>query len=188
MPIRKSLEGPSARPTIRECERFRSKHSLRSCDADHRSGLATSAAEDGAARRRARLRRARVLVAEIDPSLGEVVRRHFHRDAIPRKNSDAVLFHAPGGVGNNLVSILELNTATSIRQHFGHDALELQHFFFRHASSWLSSFFSRRCAKKMGRTKPAPISTQGAGVRQRAFRLTADDLPFLPRSISYVTF
>ena len=51
--------------------------------------------------------RAFVLVAEIDPSLGQVIRRHFDRDAIPGKDADAIFLHLAGGVGEGFVPVVE---------------------------------------------------------------------------------
>src|SRR5262245_53895606 len=80
-------------------------------------------------------RRAHVLVAEVDTTLVEVVRRHFHGHAIAGQDTDAVLFHAPGGIGHDLMPIIELHATARIRQDLRDHTFELQHLFLGHAVS-----------------------------------------------------
>jgi len=72
---------------------------------------------------------------EIDPPFAQVVGGHFHRDFVARQDADPVLLHAPRGIGDHLVTILELDPATSVRKDFRYHAFELEHFFFGHAIS-----------------------------------------------------
>ena len=65
-------------------------------------------------------------------SLFEVVRRHFDRDSIPGQRFDPILFHSSGGVGDELMSIVELNAVTGVGQYLGYETLELQQFFLGH--------------------------------------------------------
>src|SRR4029077_8631610 len=53
--------------------------------------------------------RAHVLVAEVDAALVAVVGGHFHGYAVAGQDADAVLFHAPGGVGDDFMPIVELH-------------------------------------------------------------------------------
>src|ERR1044071_2450627 len=66
-------------------------------------------------------RRRRVLVAEIDPAFCQVVRRHFHRDAIPGENTDPVFLHFAGGVGERFMPVVEAYPEPRIGQelHYG---------------------------------------------------------------------
>src|SRR5262249_29182230 len=78
---------------------------------------------------------ARVLVAEIDAPFVEIIGRHLDGDLIPSQDADAVLLHAPRGIGDHLMPVVELDPAARIRKHLGDDAFELQHLFFGHALS-----------------------------------------------------
>src|SRR5690606_29909036 len=49
------------------------------------------------------------------------------------QNADAVLAHAPGGMGYDFMFILEFDPKHGIRQQFRDHAGELKHFFFRHS-------------------------------------------------------
>src|SRR3954447_16135733 len=75
---------------------------------------------------------ARVLVAEVDAALVEIVRRHLHGHAVASQDADAVLLHPPGCVGDDDVSVVELHAAARVGEDFVHDALELQHLFLGH--------------------------------------------------------
>src|SRR4029079_8026505 len=73
-----------------------------------------------------------VLVAEIDAPFGEIVGRHLDGDFIAGEDADAVLLHASGRVGYNLMSVVELDAAACIGEHLHHHALKLEHLFLRH--------------------------------------------------------
>jgi hypothetical protein len=49
--------------------------------------------------------------------------------AISSQGFDAVLFHSSGGIGNELMSIVELNAVRGVGQDLGDETLELQQFF-----------------------------------------------------------
>src|SRR5690242_6588079 len=76
-----------------------------------------------------------VLVAEIDAALIQIVRRHFHGDAIPGQDTDAVLLHAPRGVGDDFMPVVELHAAARVGQHLSNNTFELKHLFLGHAFS-----------------------------------------------------
>src|SRR6185295_3242969 len=80
-------------------------------------------------------RRAHVLVAEVDTTLVEVVGRHFHGHAVTGQDADAVLFHAPGGIGDDFMPIVELHATARVRQDLRDHTFELEHVFLGHAVS-----------------------------------------------------
>src|SRR5262252_6715018 len=49
----------------------------------------------------------------------------------PRPGFDPILFHSSGGVGNELMSVVELNAITGVGQYLSHETLEFQEFFLR---------------------------------------------------------
>ena len=57
-----------------------------------------------------------LLEAECDPTLGEIIGRHLDIDAIACQHADAVLAHLAGGMGQNLVLIIELHSKHRIGQ------------------------------------------------------------------------
>ena len=70
-----------------------------------------------------------------------------------RENADAVLLHAARGVGDHLVTVVELDAAAGVGEHFRDHAFEFQHLFLRHQVS------SARCrasaaAPAAGRSYP----------------------------------
>jgi hypothetical protein len=73
-----------------------------------------------------------ILVAEDQSPLFQIIGRYFYRHAIPSQRLDSVLFHSPGCVGYQLVSVIELNAITGIGQNFCYETLEFQKFFFCH--------------------------------------------------------
>src|SRR5690606_24422964 len=68
-------------------------------------------------------------------ALGQVIGRHLDQHAVARENTDTILTHAAGGVGNDLVLVLKLHTKHGVGQEFGDDTGELQKFFFGHRVS-----------------------------------------------------
>ena len=55
-------------------------------------------------------------VAERDAALGQVIGREFERDTVTRDDADVVFAHFPGGVGNDLVTILHAKAQISLKQ------------------------------------------------------------------------
>src|ERR671919_414682 len=76
-----------------------------------------------------------LLEAVGDPTAGQIIRRHFHRDAIARQDANAILAHAPGGMGENLMLVLKLHAKHGVGQHFGHGAAELDQVLLGHPAS-----------------------------------------------------
>src|SRR5262249_22236365 len=66
-----------------------------------------------------------VLVAEDQPPLLEVVGRHLDGDTVACQRLDAVLLHLAGGVGNDLVSGIELHPIPRVGKDLGHESFEL---------------------------------------------------------------
>ncbi len=100
-------------------------------------------------------RRARVLVAEVDAALVEVVGRHLHGHLVAGQDADAVFLHPSRGVGDHHVPVVELHAAARVGQHLVDDALELQHLFLGHA---LSSLRPRRCVSVKARRRRRPLA------------------------------
>src|SRR5262249_47177201 len=75
-----------------------------------------------------------VLVAEDQPALLEVVRRHLDGHAVAGQGLDAVLLHLARGVGDDLVTCIELYAVARIGQNFGDQSFELDQLFFSHGS------------------------------------------------------
>src|SRR5581483_7984874 len=73
-----------------------------------------------------------ILLAEADPSLGEIVGRHLDGDAVAGEDADAVLLHAARAVGERLVPVVEPHLEARVRQLLQHDAAELDQILFRH--------------------------------------------------------
>jgi hypothetical protein len=83
-------------------------------------------------RRTAQRSGAFVLVAKDQSSLFQIVGRYFYRHAIPGQGFDPILFHSSGGVGDKLMSVVELNAVTGVGQYLGYETLEFQEFFLGH--------------------------------------------------------
>ena len=81
-------------------------------------------------------------MAEADAAAREVVGRHFHDHAIADAGADAELAHLAGGVGEDLVIVVELHAEISVRQHLSNGAVEFEHLFFRHPQVLLSEWIS----------------------------------------------
>ncbi|VTZ22375.1 hypothetical protein MPC1_1210006 [Methylocella tundrae] len=67
-----------------------------------------------------------------DATLGQVVGRHFDEDLVARKNTNPVLAHFAGRMGDDLMLVFELNPKCRIRQQFDDDSWKFKQFFFRH--------------------------------------------------------
>src|ERR1019366_4759468 len=93
------------------------------------------AAAELAARRcttRGSAARTLVLVTEDEPAFFQVIGRHLDRHPVARQRLDPVLLHLAGGVGDDLVSGIELHAITCIGKDFGHQSFELDQLFFSH--------------------------------------------------------
>ena len=66
-----------------------------------------------------------LLVAVHDAAAGQVVGRKLHHDAILGEDTDVVLPHLSADVGENLVSVLQLNAEHRIGQGFDDTTLDL---------------------------------------------------------------
>jgi hypothetical protein len=74
-----------------------------------------------------------LLMAEDQAPFLQIIRRYFHGHSIASEGFDPVLFHFSGRVGDELMSVIELNAVTRVGQYFGYQPVKLQEFFFRHA-------------------------------------------------------
>src|ERR1051325_10805550 len=92
-----------------------------------------------------------VLVAEIDPPFGQVVRRHFDGYPVARQNSDPVFLHFTGRVGQRLVPVVEPHLEPRVRQKFHYGAFEFDQIFFR---QWPLSEVVSEINKKRGAEAP----------------------------------
>src|SRR5690606_8408909 len=70
-----------------------------------------------------------------DARLGEIVRRQLTEHLVAHEHADTVLAHAPGGVTQDFMTILELDPEHRVRQQFHHLAAHFEEFFFGHAVS-----------------------------------------------------
>src|SRR3954447_5781884 len=112
------------------------QHTRRNTGPRSRAGPPLAAAELAAAlsgtRRSAHPARTFVLVAENQPALFEVIGRHLYRHAVARQSLDAVLLHLAGGVGDDLVSGVELHAVARVGEDFGDQSFELDQLFLSH--------------------------------------------------------
>src|ERR1700688_1312242 len=69
-------------------------------------------------------------VAVDDAAARQVVRRELDPDAVPRRDADEVAPHAPRGVGDELVAVLELDLEHGVRQGLRHDGVHDDRCFF----------------------------------------------------------
>src|SRR5690606_19210378 len=70
-----------------------------------------------------------------DATLGEVVGGHFAQDLVAGENANAVLAHAPGGVGDDFMVVFQLHAEGRIGKQFGDHARKFEHFFLGHTFS-----------------------------------------------------
>src|ERR1035437_3949977 len=104
-----------------------------------------------------------VLVTEDEPSFFQVIWRHLDRHPITRQRLDPVLLHLAGGVGDDLVSGIELHAITCIGEDFGDQSFELDQLFFSHGYLQID----RRSALR-------PLGAVGSGIRT-AFAMQKSD-------------
>lgn len=84
--------------------------------------------EIGAPFRRARL--AGVALTKNNPTLGEIVGRHFEMHPVAHHRADTKFAHLASSVGDNLVLVIEPDGEASIGKNFLDDAFNRQQFFF----------------------------------------------------------
>src|SRR5450759_4879778 len=111
-----------------------------------------------------------VLVAEDEAAFFQVIGRHFDRHPITCQRLDPVLLHLARGVGNDLVSCIELHAITCIGEDFGHQSFELDQLFLSHVYLQVD----RRLAWTLGAV--------GSGIRT-AFAMQKGD-PLHPFSLA----
>jgi hypothetical protein len=73
-----------------------------------------------------------ILVTKDQAPFFQVVGRNLDCHAVAGKSLDAVLFHPSSRIGNELVTVVELNTVAGVRQYLENETFELQEFFLRH--------------------------------------------------------
>src|SRR5262245_498151 len=56
-----------------------------------------------------------LLESECDATLGQVIGCHLDIDPVSRQDTDPVLAHLPGGVGQNLMLVVELHAKHGVR-------------------------------------------------------------------------
>jgi hypothetical protein len=80
-----------------------------------------------------------VLVTKDQSPLVEIIRRHFDCYSVTSKGFDPVLFHPPGGIGDDLMTAIELNAVSGVGQNLDNQTIELQKFFLGHGVILLSA-------------------------------------------------
>jgi len=71
-----------------------------------------------------------------DAALGQVVGGHLYQHLIAGQDTDAVFPELAGGVGDDLVLVLQFNAEGRVRQEFDHRAWKLKQLFLRHITLW----------------------------------------------------
>src|SRR5712691_4843579 len=84
-------------------------------------------------------------------TLGQIVRRHLDQHFIAGKNADAVLAHAAGGMGDDLMFVFELDPEGGVRKQLRHDTRELQELFLCHPLPSTSETGQADCAAPTAR-------------------------------------
>src|ERR1700733_14827669 len=104
-----------------------------------------------------------VLVTEDQPAFFQIIGRHLDRHPVARQCLDPVLFHLAGGIGDDLVSGVQLHAVARIGKDFSHQSFELDQLFFSHGYLQID----RRLAL-------GPLRAIGAGIRT-AFAVQKSD-------------
>src|SRR3954471_22246518 len=95
-----------------------------------------------------------LLVPVDDPTPREVVRRELHHHAVLGEDPDVVLAHLAADVGQDLVTVAELDPEHRVRESLDDGALDLDHtFFFGHVLT------SGRCSARLPSTREPPGRT-----------------------------
>jgi hypothetical protein len=114
----------------------------------------------------------RLLVAVDDPAAGQVVGAQLHDHAVLGEDADVVLAHLARDVGENLVSVSQLNAEHRIGKSFDHRALDLDnavlfgHTFFNRSQvillvvrGWDLALRHAKSGPKAPKIKPTPLGT-----------------------------
>src|SRR5262245_64038788 len=56
-----------------------------------------------------------------DTTLGQIVGRHLDQNFVARQHADAVLAHAAGGMGDDLMFVFEFDPERGVRKQLRHD-------------------------------------------------------------------
>src|SRR3954447_25834224 len=103
-----------------------------------------------------------LLVPVDDPTPREVVRRELHHHAGLGEAPDVVLAHLAADVGQDLVTVAELDPEHRVRESLDDGALDLDHtFFFRHVLT------SGRGSSRLPSTREPPVARTDDGVVRR---------------------
>ena len=73
---------------------------------------------------------AELLITVGNSPSSQVVRRHFHLDAIARKDADVMHSHLPADVRKHFVTVLELDPEHGVRKRFGNGPFKDDGIFF----------------------------------------------------------
>ena len=136
-----------------------------------------------AGRSRARFR----LVTEDDAPLFQIIGGHLNAHTIAGDRLDAIAFHAPGRICDNLVAVIEGDTESAIRQNIRHRAFKFEEFFLSQLPSVADWF--RLMGRRRGRP-PFDIAGNQRWClmrRRRSYslrRFVAADLPWRSCSMS----
>src|SRR5215468_4889623 len=104
---------------------------------------------------------ARLFESVGDTTLGQIVRGHLDQNLVARQHADAVLAHATGGVGDDLMFVFELDPERGVRKQLRHDTGKFQEFFLCHP---LPSVVGNRTG---GSRRPKGAKTSGiTAIRQ----------------------
>ena len=83
-----------------------------------------------------------------DAAFTQVIRRQLHRHFIPTKNSNVVLAHFSGDMGDHYVSVIQLYSELGIGQVLKNRAFHLYMFFFCHTRNRVRYFLRARSIPK----------------------------------------
>jgi hypothetical protein len=72
-----------------------------------------------------------------DAATIQVIRREFHGNLVAREDADEMHAHFPGNVGENSVTLRQLNTKHGIGKGFDHCAFNFNRIFFSHVLTLL---------------------------------------------------
>src|SRR5690606_27700015 len=122
---------------------------------------------------------ARLQVAEVDATLGQVVGREFERDTVTRQDADVVLLHLARRVGNQLVTADQRHAVARVGQHLVDDGRHVDEFFFGHGDTPSIPTYPARPRTRRQRRAPATPSPdrEAAGVRNGVKKRRAQGLP-----------